>query len=317
MSNGTALLTGTWTNTTNPNQIFQVEFRFTGRFSTSNPKGHECGRSQGNIVAYSVTEGVLTGQGAFAGVVLRATGIGPPFQVGQNANITNNYDSFGASGWFSVAVQSGNISIGTGPDGQSADINVNLWESACSRSREFTNFNAFQADRAVDLEWVTNTTYKDDAYVLEKSTNGVDFEALTTIQNEAFSADPTYFKSEDPAPSLGDNFYRLKQIFEDGTAQYSDIKSIHFGIDLSSIEVFPNPAEGELFINLQTFAGKKGNLSISNQFGQILEEVNLDDVPSDILRLDVAAYNNGLYFMTIKLDRSQHFTQKFLVSKMY
>ena len=251
------------------------------------------------------------------GVVLNATATGPDFQVGQNGNITNAYDSFGASGWFTITVASGNINIGVGPDGQNGDININLWNSACSRAAEFTNFNAFEENRSVELEWITNRTYRSDVYVIEKSINGEDFEVLSTINNDAFSIEATYFKQVDNNPVLGDNYYRLKQVFDDGSFEYSSIRTIKFGIDLNAIDAFPNPAQNELYLNLQEFAGQKANIIMSNQYGVILEDMQFDELPSDLVKIDLSTYTNGLYIMRTKIDKTKFITKKIIVNKLY
>jgi len=316
-NNGTATLTGRWVNIANANMFFDVSFQFSGGYTNSSPKSHECGLPQSTAYSYSHVNGTLVGGGTVAGVVLRATATGPDFQVGQNANITNTYNSFGASGWLSISVESGNISIETGADGQNADINVNLWNGACSRSRAFTDFNAFEGDRAIDLEWVTNNTYISDHYIIEKSANGVDFEELTQVANETFSLDAEYFQNIDVNPVLGNNYYRLKQVFQDGTFEYSAVRIVRFGIDLKVVATFPNPAQNELFINLQEYAGQQGTITISNQFGGIVEEINIAELPSDLLSIDVSNYENGIYFMRTKIARSKIISNKIIVSKMY
>ena len=316
-NDGTATLTGTWVNIANSNIYFEVIFYFSGGYTNTAPKAHVCGLAQGTAISYTSVTGVLTGGGAVNGVVLNATGTGPDFQVGQNANITNAYDSFGGSGWLTITIVSGNISIGVGENGQNADININLWNSACSRTAEFTNFNAYEGNRAVELEWLTNTTYRSDAYVVEKSVNGADFEVLSTVNNDAYSLDVAYFQEVDDNPVLGENHYRLKQIFDDGSYEYSAVRTIQYGIDLSAIEAFPNPAQNELYINLQEFAGQQASITISNQFGVIVEDIQLAELPNDLLKIDVSSYLNGLYIMSTKIDKRKFITKKIIVNKMY
>ena len=316
-SNGTATLTGRWTNTAYPNYYFDVTFYLSGKYSQQNPKPHFCGRTQSNIHAYSSYYGTLIGGGGYAGVQLQATAMGPDFQVGMNANITHLYDSFGASGWFTVSVISGHVTPGTTSDGANGDININLTASSCSRAKEFTNFNAYSVNRSIELEWVTTTSYRSTKYIIEKSTNGSDFEELEVVKNDTYSWEPTYFTNLDNAPTLGDNFYRLKQVFEDGSYEYSKVKTINFGIDLQAIEAFPNPAQHELMLNLSAYADQPASITISNQFGVIVEERKWEALPSELLQVDLSQYENGIYFLRTKIDRGKFITQKFIVSKMH
>ncbi len=191
-----------------------------------------------------------------------------------------------------------------------------LNSSGSTAAKVYTNFNAFQQDRHVDLEWLTNQSDKSEAYVIEKSIGG-DFEAITEIVNTEFTDEASYFKSFDELPVLGDNHYRLKQIFMDGHVEYSPVRTVNFGVDLDAISFFPNPAESELFIDLDEYAGKTGHMIISNQLGQIVEEINFTEIPSDLIKVDFANYINGLYFIKVKVDRSKYVAKKVLVSKLY
>ena len=206
-----------------------------------------------------------------------------------------------------------------------SDDQVFLCDTPCSSSlntsgsvsaKFYTNFNAFQQDRQVDLEWLTNQSDKSETYVIERSIGG-DFEVIAEIANTEFTDENSYFKSFDELPVLGDNHYRLKQVFMDGHIEYSPVRTVNFGVDLDAISFFPNPAESELFIDLDEYAGKTGNMIISNQLGQIVEEINFTEIPHDLIKVDFANYINGLYFIKVKVDRSKYVAKKVLVSKLY
>ncbi len=85
----------------------------------------------------------------------------------------------------------------------------------------------------------------------------------------------------------------------------------------STITVYPNPAEEELFINLTQFAGKAGNIKIMNLYGQLVKEIAIDKVAGEVTRLDMSTFQNGLYHLTIKMENTQPVTKKVLVSRMY
>jgi len=193
----------------------------------------------------------------------------------------------------------------------------NLTDSSSGRSADFTNFEAYQANRQVELEWVTNSTYRSMGFVLEKSTNGTDFEVLKEVSADDISFDPVYFKEKDQKPTLGENYYRLKQLYSDDTFEYSEVRNIDFGIDLTAFKVFPNPSSKEVFINIASHIGKEGRLHISNQYGRVMEDIQLSDMKEKLLRLDLANYENGLYFIKLKIGTNYLPTQKFVVSKMY
>ncbi len=188
---------------------------------------------------------------------------------------------------------------------------------ASSRSAPILDFTAFRADRAVELQWVTNTTYKNAYYEIEKSTDGQTFEALQQIANDKQVEDIAYHESLDKTPEVGENFYRLKQVYLDGTFDYTEVKVINFQIDLEELSVFPNPVQDDLFINLKPYAGKKGNLKIVNQYGQLIKTVEMENIPTHPIKIDLKNFGNGMYFLTMDIEKTHVAAKKILVARMY
>ena len=333
-TDGTARFKGTLVNKQDVWVRFEIDVTLSGRTTVAgeaSPKEHTCGRPQdlSTFYYYPSFSGTITGTENATGALLTIQNNGPAFQVGNGANITEGRfpQPFGASGWFLLTVVNQpndfTLNFPENPEAQVGDFNITLSgvAEACldaeSRSTEFTTFNAYSNQRKVDLEWLTNTTYKSDYYILERATNGEDFEALEMVNNRSKGFDIAYFKGLDQHPVLGDNFYRLKQVFKDGTSAYSRVRKVSFGVDLDAIATFPNPAQEVIYMDLSEFAGKKANILISNQFGGIVEDIKLDELPSDLVKIDLSKYSNGLYLIRTKIDRTRIITQKLIVSKMY
>ena len=78
-------------------------------------------------------------------------------------------------------------------------------------------FKAEALGRQVSLYWASNTTFKDDYYVIEHSTNGIDFQAIQETMNLQSSTDFLNYQVYDEHPDYGKNYYRIKQYFVDGT----------------------------------------------------------------------------------------------------
>lgn len=85
---------------------------------------------------YTTTDGHLCGFGAFAGVVLHVTRMGPAFQVGMGANGKNTH--FGGSGWLNgeVIQQPTNSSL---PSPFTGDINIDI-PDGCVPDQAVTTF---------------------------------------------------------------------------------------------------------------------------------------------------------------------------------
>ena len=167
-----------------------------------------------------------------------------PFQIGTNAN--NHQSGYGGSGWLSGG---GDINILL--NGNTGSLNVLSPATECPQSRNAAHLGmeAYKAQRQVALQWVTNTTYKNDYYVVEKSLDGDNFETLTRVENGVFNEEMESFLQKDGNPQMGMNYYRIKQVHFDGSFDFTDIQVINFNIDLEALEVYPNPVKYLTSIN--------------------------------------------------------------------
>lgn len=87
--------------------------------------------------------------------------------------------------------------------------------------------------------------------------------------------------------------------------------------DLAIFTVYPNPAQEELYINLNQFSGKQGEVAISNIYGQIVHQQTMESVSGAALRLSLANFVNGVYFVHFKMPNRPLRSKKFLVKRLY
>ena len=120
----------------------------------------------------------------------------------------------------------------------------------------------------------------------------------------------------DVNPHRGENFYRLKVVYEDGTYFYSAIRRVNFDVDFSEVIVYPNPTTQILNVSMKDFAGMTGNVQIYNSLGHRVWERNYQSLPSQPLQIDVSSFHGGIYFLTIKVDNHRRITRKVIVSRL-
>jgi len=330
-SDGTAKFSGRYVNKRRSTAQFDIDITLSNRRLDDNnihPKSHGCGVYQQNdIYYYMQTSGKLRGRGDLGGLILNVSRIGEPFQIGTGANITSIYDDFGGSGWLNISIErqanNGSYYLSTDNNGQKGDINIELSgrssDAFCSAgSRASLTFNAYESAREVALQWATNTTFKNAHYIIEKSTDGENFEELARVENEISDDDMETFKEMDKQPALGDNYYRVKQVYFDGSFDYTNVELIRFNIDLDALEVYPNPLKDELFINMTPFVGKQAHILLTNQYGQIVQEVKVDEIDATPVRMEIGNIANGMYFLTIQPEGgSKVVTKKLVVDRLY
>ena len=199
-----------------------------------------------------------------------------------------------------------------------AQYDMVVTNGAGSRNAPRLNFVAFKANQAVALQWLTNTGWRNDHFELERSQDGVNFEKIHKVVNTDKSDELAYYEETDNQPELGTNYYRLKQVYQDGSFEYTEVKLINVNVDVNALNIYPNPVKEALFIGLTPYAGKQVNLTLMNQFGQALQHVNIEQVGIAPTILNMNNIPNGLYQITIQVEGGlKPITKKILVSRMY
>lgn len=192
-----------------------------------------------------------------------------------------------------------------------------LNRSAISRSNQLLELAAYKNKRAVALQWLTNTGYKNSHFEIEKSTNGTDFEPLLKVVNKAKDTGVLTYLETDKNPQLGTNYYRLKQNYVDGSYDYSPIQQVDFAWDISKISIFPNPAKDLININLGQKMEQKATVQVMDALGKVYLEQTFEKSENTALQIPIQQLNNGLYYMTIKVDNQKMFSKKLVVNRWY
>jgi len=189
--------------------------------------------------------------------------------------------------------------------------------TALNRASKVLAFAAYPIQQTVEMEWLNNTGYKNDEFVLERSSDGINFESIA-IHNAAGATDEVRkFKELDTDPLEGDNYYRLKLIYTDGDFEYTPIKKVTFN-KLPDFGVFPNPVtKEEVFIDLTLYNGKDITISIKDQPGRTMYSEQVLNLSTRRHRIDLRDFDNGLYIIQVQTDGRQLVAKKLLVTRFY
>ena len=170
------------------------------------------------------------------------------------------------------------------------------------------SFDAVSEGSIVNLNWTTISETNNDFFTLERSADAQNFNTLKTIKGAGNSNQHLYYSILDSFPFEGTSYYRLKQTDFNGASKYSEIKSVTYN-KTSPINVFPNPADNNLFIsgiNLENHS-TSSVIKITNVLGDILFSKNINSQ----LELNISELPSGIYF--IEIDHSgEIFRAKFV-----
>ena len=170
--------------------------------------------------------------------------------------------------------------------------------------------------REVELHWVTNTEYKNQKFIIEHSTDGVNFVELEVQESLTDGYLPNVYRTKHEAPPLGENIYRVKQIYNSGSHKYSEERKVFFSLDLEAFIPYPNPSSQKLYLPLQKYAGQTAHVKIYNNFAQLLRTSVVNSLSIEPEEIDVSDLQDGIYYISIEIAGQRTISRAFTVFRI-
>jgi Secretion system C-terminal sorting domain len=152
---------------------------------------------------------------------------------------------------------------------------------------ELVDFKAVAKDNATILNWATASEKNNDHFNVERSHNATNWQTITTIKGHGTTNAPQQYNYTDVQPNAGVNYYRLKQVDDNGTFTYSKIVSVMMGKG-SALKTYPNPAATELTI---LGVDETGSVQILDVTGKLIRTVTATNI------LNISDLQSGVYFV--------------------
>ncbi|MCB0767120.1 MAG: T9SS type A sorting domain-containing protein [Flavobacteriales bacterium] len=203
--------------------------------------------------------------------------------------------------------------------GLSFDLNWSLTSGAsidCSvLPVELLSFSGEPLTRSVMLDWITASESNSSHFVVERSSNGYEFQGIGEVPAAGNSGSLIEYAFEDPAPERGINYYRLKQVDLDGTTELSDIVPVRFDQSVSSSAPYPNPTHDHIQLDLDLTEGQELQFTIVDASGRFVREERRQFIDgSGSFRTSVADLQQGVYLLLVSdIHGETHRTGRFIV----
>jgi hypothetical protein len=154
------------------------------------------------------------------------------------------------------------------------------------------------------IQWATATEKNSAVFVLEKSSNGVDFEKVLDVTAAGNSESPKYYNAFDLNPFESISYYRLKLYDLDGSFEYSNIISVDNSNLTNYISVpRPNPTNGNIEFDVNTTSRERILIEIYNNNGIVVYSSNQTiDSGYRALNLDLNKYDSGIYLLKVTFE---------------
>jgi hypothetical protein len=115
---------------------------------------------------------------------------------------------------------------------------------------ELKEFNAIVQNGDVQLNWATESERDNSGFILERSSDAIDFTFFTEKKGAINSTVVNHYYSEDTDPLKGIVYYRLSQRDTDGKITRLAIVSVETSSPLSGTLIAPNPSSGIVKLQL-------------------------------------------------------------------
>ncbi len=164
---------------------------------------------------------------------------------------------------------------------------------------DLINFAVKKTGDLVDLNWLTSNEINIEKIEVERSFDGIRFEAIDQVYANG-GLGPFLYESTDRKPNDGVNYYRLKITEFLGTVAYSDIQFVDFDRE-NSLRVFPNPVLNKIQIMGSQFSESESKIEVINQSGQIIYQGirQLEKSENSIFADELNINLPGIYFLFI------------------
>lgn len=179
-------------------------------------------------------------------------------------------------------------------------------------SEVLLSFDALFDNTKVELTWSSDTENNNNFFVIEKSRDAMNFEALLTIKGFGNNSNIMSYFDVDYAPFEGISYYRLTQIDQKGNILSSRLVSINNKISTSNLAmnqsaIYDNPAalmgseNREVLVVLRNEKGEES-------YSKVVIDEELHVLSSDA----TTKLDNGTYTVVASSD-NRLYSQKLVV----
>ena len=160
-------------------------------------------------------------------------------------------------------------------------------------------------NKAISVKWVTSLEVNNKYFIVQHSTNGIDFYTIDTVASKSKSYAQTTYSITDISPISGINYYRLLQIDIDGKSTLSNtVFAIITPNDINAFSVFPNPSHSN--VTLRVNCKKQENISmvIVDNKGAIIQSKKMAlTVGTQYYNINIAALPTGVYNISLIFEK--------------
>lgn len=248
-----------------------------------------------------LNKGALTASGNFFNNgTITGPAAQPRSQVRAGSYTVNN-GSFGADGsYLDFCDGTPPTPASNGFDSRGGTVGPNVTFCAANSSTQplpvtLTSFTATPRAETVLLRWATASELNNKEFVLERSTDGRQYQALQTLAGRGTTLTASTYTALDTQPLPGRSYYRLRQVDLSGARSYSPAASVSRP---TAIGAYPNPTPDVLTLDLRPLPAGPCPVRLRSLPGQVVLAQTLAGGQAQPLSL--AALPAGTYLLEVE-----------------
>jgi hypothetical protein len=177
-------------------------------------------------------------------------------------------------------------------------------------------FNAQCDENAVLLQWATATEQNSNYFVVEKSTNGWEWNAIQQIAAAGISSTTQTYTVRDYNPSNSMAYYRLRQMDFDGQEELFTMQSVPACGDLQPSISLLQQGNGQYQLNIYTDEAQQVEFNLLDMSGkQATANRTIDLVQGgNVFLFDDSQLAQAMYILQLR-GKSVQFSDKLIIQK--
>jgi hypothetical protein len=187
------------------------------------------------------------------------------------------------------------------------EVTVYYTGGSCILPIELSAFNAQRTESDdVELTWASASQAFSSDFSIERSLDGSNFSSIGMVSQTGAGS----YTFTDSQASKSRSFYRLMQIDQNGSLQYSQVVEVS-PVQGNGLQMtfWPNPATDQLHIVAEA---KDAKMSLLDLGGKVVMERQLGDLSTGGTTIDLSSQAKGMYLLRLQ-DGSKVSTEKLVL----
>ncbi len=172
----------------------------------------------------------------------------------------------------------------------------------------FKSFDGVMQNGQSLLKWTTTNEINNKGFDVERSTDGQVFNPIGFVAGQNNSGIENNYTYTDVKPVNGTNYYRLKQIDNDGKFAYSSIIQLKNVIADFAWSVYPNPVVDNGWMQVQLPNAAKVSVQVISSTGNIITMIDKGTLQTGTysIPLNMNTVSKGIYVVKLIVDNKTY-----------